>query len=128
MDIEIRAFAGMGRLDAVDSVLAVMASLPAQAGADPALRPVWAARELRAHGHEAEADALFAEAIDAFSSRTTSSTSYNLGRALFYALRWADAAPIFGLRWRSWETGKGPCRWRAGPRSWIASTSGAGTC
>jgi tetratricopeptide (TPR) repeat protein/TolB-like protein len=95
MDIEIRAFAGMGRLDAADSVLAVMASLPPQAGSDPALRPVWAARELRAHGHEAEADAMFAEALDAFASRTTSSTSYNLGRALFYALSWADAAPIF---------------------------------
>jgi tetratricopeptide (TPR) repeat protein len=69
MDIEIRAFAGMGRLDAVDSVLQVMESLPPQSGSDPALRPIWGALELRAHGHEANAEALFDEAIEQFAAR-----------------------------------------------------------
>jgi tetratricopeptide (TPR) repeat protein/TolB-like protein len=94
MDIEIRAFAGMGRLDAVDSVLSVMASLPPMNGHDPALRPVWAAAELRAHGLEAEAKAMFDEAIARFPTRTTSTSPYNLGRAYYLARRWEEAEPI----------------------------------
>jgi tetratricopeptide (TPR) repeat protein/TolB-like protein len=95
MDIEIRAFAGMGRVDAVDSVLRVMEALPPDQGFDPALRPIWAALELRAHGHEAESEALFAIALEAFPSRTSSSSPYNQGRAFYYARRWSEAAPIF---------------------------------
>jgi TolB-like protein/tetratricopeptide (TPR) repeat protein len=95
MDIEIRAFVGMGRLDAVDSVLAVMANLPAAPEYDPALRPVWAARELWAHGYETEAEKMFSDAIEHFPSRTTSTTTYNLGRAHYYARRWSEAAEAF---------------------------------
>lgn len=95
MDREIGAFIGMGRLDAVDSVLAVMTTLPPDPDFDPALRPVWAALELWAHGYQAEAESMFAEAIEQFPSRTTDTTSYNLGRAYYFARRWPEAEAAF---------------------------------
>jgi tetratricopeptide (TPR) repeat protein len=98
MDRELRAFVGMGRLDAVDSVLAVMATLPPQDAWDPALRPVWAAVELQSHGYEAEAEALMQDAIDRFSARTNASNpDWGLGRTHYYARGWSDAEVHFRM-------------------------------
>jgi len=99
MNVEIRALAGMGRLDAVDSLLSVLEALPPGSGSDPALHPIYAAWELRAHGYEAEAEALFDEAIDDFPSRTLltdpDALSYYLGRSYYRARRWPEAEAAF---------------------------------
>jgi tetratricopeptide (TPR) repeat protein len=95
MDAQRRAFIGMGRLDLADSVLRAQEALPPPPpGYDPAIWPVNHALELRAHGYEAEADALFDEALQRFTSSTTSTTQSNLGSAYYYAHRWSEAAPI----------------------------------
>jgi tetratricopeptide (TPR) repeat protein len=95
MGIETRAFAGMGRPDAVDSVLRAMEVLPPATDSDDLLTAAYAAAELRVHGHEAEASALFETTLDRFRSRAPDDRPYNTGRALYQAGEWAEAASIF---------------------------------
>jgi tetratricopeptide (TPR) repeat protein len=95
MDIEIGALAALGRTDAVDSVLAVMESLPPQPGYNPGLRGVWAARELRAHGHTEAAARVIAGSLEWFASQPPEAARYNRARAYYYAGRYADADTIF---------------------------------
>jgi tetratricopeptide (TPR) repeat protein len=91
MDIEIAALTGLGRVAAVDSVLAVMASLPPQPRYSPGLRGVWAARELRAHGHAEAAARTIAGSLEWFASQPPEASRYNRARAFYYAGRFADA-------------------------------------
>jgi tetratricopeptide (TPR) repeat protein/TolB-like protein len=91
MDMEIQALVGMGRVESADSVLAVMASLPPQPGYTPGLRGVWAARELRAHGHAEAADRAIAGSIEWFASQPPDASRYNRARAFYYAGHFAAA-------------------------------------
>jgi tetratricopeptide (TPR) repeat protein len=95
MDIEIRAFAGMGRLDAVDSVLNAMAGLPPQRNSDPNLRPLWAGLELRAHGHRDAADRAFQRALEGLTYLPSDQRRNNRGQIFYYTGRWADADTVF---------------------------------
>ena len=95
MDIEARAFAGMGRVEAVDSVLDVMAGLPPQGTSDPHRRPMLAALELRAHGHFEPAERAFQRALDGYASLRPDQSRGNRGQTFYYSGRWADADTLF---------------------------------
>jgi len=95
MDIEIRAFAGMGRIEAVDSLLDVMAGLPPDPAFSPLLRPLWAGLELRAHGHDEAANRAFQRALEALAAMPPAASRYNRGRVYYYTGRWEDADTVF---------------------------------
>jgi len=99
LDQELAALAALGRLSEVDSLLDVIAGLPAQERYGLGLRPVWVALELKAHGHREAYEAAMHRALAWFASRPASSLGgdfpYDRARAFYYAQRWSDADTLF---------------------------------
>jgi tetratricopeptide (TPR) repeat protein len=95
LDAELRTFVGLGRLSAVDSLLDVIAGLPAQQGYSPGLRPVGVALELKLHGHREAYETVINRALAWFASQPSDEERYNRGRTFYYAGRWEDADTLF---------------------------------
>lgn len=94
-EVELRVFAARGDLDAVDSLIALVAELPPQRGFVPGKYPVLAALELRAHESGQHADRLLRRGLDWFAGRPPTESRYERGQALHAAGRWADADTLF---------------------------------
>jgi tetratricopeptide (TPR) repeat protein len=92
LDRELWALAAVGRIQAVDSLLDVVAGLPP--AVDDGLRPLFAALELRAHGHREAADAVMRRAIDWYARQAPNDQRGNRAYAFYAVGRWADADSI----------------------------------
>jgi tetratricopeptide (TPR) repeat protein/tRNA A-37 threonylcarbamoyl transferase component Bud32/TolB-like protein len=92
LDRELWALAALGRFQAVDSLLDVVAGLPP--AADDGLRPLLAALELRAHGHREAAEAVLRRAIDRYAPQPSNEQRDNRAYAFYAAERWAEAETI----------------------------------
>ena len=100
---EARALAALGRLAAVDRLMLEVATLPADGPRTPGHVMFDAAQELRAHGHEQEATALFRRAATWARTQTTtesagSHTAALLARALQQSGDYATADSIHRAR------------------------------
>ncbi len=94
MDRVIRAHIGMGRIEAVDSVLAVIDGLP-PTDSDANFRPLYAGLELRAHGYDEEGAQLIERVLDNWTpNRPRLNNLWNHARALNWGGRWSEAEPI----------------------------------
>lgn len=89
LDRELWALAALGRFQAVDSLLDVVAGLPP--AADDGLRPLLAALELRAHGHREAAEAVLRRAIDLNARQPSNEQRGDRAYAFYAAARWAEA-------------------------------------
>jgi hypothetical protein len=88
---ELRAMVGLGRLDAVDSLLTVMADLPVHPGYPLGRQLGQAARELRVHGHASAHEVMTDRALAWYGARPSTETRLDHGRVLIDAERWVDA-------------------------------------
>jgi DNA-binding SARP family transcriptional activator/tetratricopeptide (TPR) repeat protein/TolB-like protein len=92
---EVRAMVGLGRLHAVDSLVAFMADLLARPGLPLGRQLSQAARELRVHGYADAHEALAAQALAWYGSRPPTEMRFDRGRAFVDAERWTDADTVF---------------------------------
>ena len=97
---EARALVASGRISEVDAVMTEVAALPAQAGRSAGQAMYATALELRAHGHDAEARALFGRVISWVRSRPAQESATDavrslLARAQYQRGEWAGADSIF---------------------------------
>ncbi|MGD8322578.1 MAG: hypothetical protein PVJ02_19155, partial [Gemmatimonadota bacterium] len=95
LDVETRALAALGRVEEVDSLLDLVAGLPPAQGYVPGLRPLWAALELRVHGHPEAAQRATDRALAWFAGLPSDTLRYQRGRGFFYAGRLEDADTLF---------------------------------
>jgi DNA-binding SARP family transcriptional activator/TolB-like protein len=91
LDSELRTLVGLGRLDAVDSLLAVISDLPVRDGYPFGLQLVWTALELKTHEHNEEYEATIDRTLGWFASQPASEMRFDRGRAFYYSERWSDA-------------------------------------
>jgi tetratricopeptide (TPR) repeat protein len=92
---ETIALAGLGRLDAVDSLLDMVADLPVQPEYSPGQQTALIALELKVLGHREAYEAVMDRALDWFAARPASELRYWRGQAFYYAERWSDADTLF---------------------------------
>ncbi len=92
---EAAALAGLGQLDAVDSLLDLVADLPVQPGYTPGSHMASIALELRALGERDAYMATMDRSLDWFAARPVSELRDGRGRAFYYAERWSDADTLF---------------------------------
>ena len=95
MDREIRALSGLGRQDAVDSILALMDELPPQPGYPMGTRLRLAALELGAHGHTGPAAAVAQRAAEWYEDQPAEEALNDRAQAFYVAGRYAEAELIF---------------------------------
>ena len=95
MDREIRALSGLGRQDAVDSILALMDELPPQPGYPMETRLRLAALELGAHGHTGPAAAVAQRAAEWYEDQPAEEALNDRAQAFYVAGRYAEAELIF---------------------------------
>jgi TolB-like protein/tetratricopeptide (TPR) repeat protein len=85
------ALAGLGRLDAVDSLLDVVESLPPQPGYSPGAQMAYIGLEFRVLGQRDAYDALMDRALAWFAQQPASELRLHRGIVFRYAERWSDA-------------------------------------
>ena len=95
IDREIRALAGLGQPDAVDSILAVLEELPPQPGYSHGVRLRTAALELRAHGFPGRAAAVAQRATEWYGEQPADEGRNNRAQAFYVAGDYAEAEVIF---------------------------------
>lgn len=92
-DFEARALVGLGRLDAVDSLLEVIADVP---GSDNRVfRPVNTAIELRGHGYEERAARIMESILEAQPTPRSARDLGNRAYVLSELRRWDEAVSLF---------------------------------
>lgn len=91
---EARALAALGEVDAVARCADEACTLRADRFADAGALLLEVARELRAHGHEAEGVALALRAVATYRDADGQHERRALARALYESERWADADAI----------------------------------
>lgn len=92
---ELRAMVGLGRMEAVDSLLRVVADLPTRAGYSFGRQISEVARELGTHGRGRAQEAMAARAVAWYGTRPSTEMRFERGRAFFDAERWIDADTVF---------------------------------
>lgn len=92
LNIEARALVGLGRLDAVDSLLAVIADVPGND--NRVFRPANTALELRVHGYQDRADRIFESILEQLPTDSPRNLA-NRGLILGELRRWDEAAPLY---------------------------------
>jgi tetratricopeptide (TPR) repeat protein/TolB-like protein len=96
---EVIAQAGLGRMDAVDSLLGLIADLPPEERArdvyNPGSQTAMVALELKVLGHEEVSKATMKRALDWFAARPASELRFERAQALYWAERWSDAERMF---------------------------------
>jgi len=93
LDIEARALVGLGRLDAVDSLLAVIADVPGND--NRVFRPANTALELKGHGYADRAAQLFEAMLDAQPTPRTPDDLWNRAHLFRELHRWDESIPLF---------------------------------
>jgi tRNA A-37 threonylcarbamoyl transferase component Bud32/TolB-like protein len=89
------ALAGLGRMDAVDSLLDVIDGLPLRPGYSPGMQMTWIGLELKVLGLRESYEAVMDRALAWFAAQPASELRYHRGRTFYYAERWADADTMF---------------------------------
>jgi serine/threonine protein kinase/tetratricopeptide (TPR) repeat protein len=96
---EAEALAGLGRLDAVDSLLDVIADLPPQPRAwdiyNPGSQTAYIALELNVLGQQEASERLMDRALAWFETRPASELRFERAQTLYWAERWSDADTLF---------------------------------
>jgi TolB-like protein len=108
---EAAALVGLGRMDAVDSLLAVIVDLPVQPGsshattstgiasrmsaASPGLQTAFIALELKVLGDHDAYKAVMERSLAWFAARPSNELRDHRGRAFYYGERWSDADTLF---------------------------------
>jgi len=93
---EVRALAGLGRIEEVKKVIDVCLSVSSSSAFwSPGLVMCEAAIELRVHSYKEEAKAIAERAMAWCQSRGTGDYRYDLARSLYLAERWQEAEAIF---------------------------------
>jgi tetratricopeptide (TPR) repeat protein len=93
LDSELSALAALGRVGAVDSLLDAVGTLPPEPA--DGNRPLIAALELRAHGHQVAADAVMQRALQWYAERPATDERPARGNAWYNARRWSDADTLY---------------------------------
>ena len=88
---EAIALAGLGRLDALDSLVDVIVGLPPQSGYSPGSQMAVIALELKALGRRDAYETLMGRALAWFAEQPASELRYVRGRTFYWAERWSDA-------------------------------------
>jgi len=96
---EAIALAGLGRLDAVDSILDVIAELPPEMVEwgyqySPGMQTTYVALELRALGQREAYQRVMDRALDWFDAQPSSELREWRAMALYYAERWSEAETL----------------------------------
>jgi tetratricopeptide (TPR) repeat protein/TolB-like protein len=96
---EAIALAGLGRFDAVDSLLSMVADFPSQPPGlpwySPGLQTAYVALELEAMGFDESSVAAMNRALAWFEARPSTELRNHRGRVFYYAGRWSDADTLF---------------------------------
>ncbi|UCG86061.1 MAG: tetratricopeptide repeat protein, partial [Gemmatimonadota bacterium] len=97
---EMIAQAGLGRMDAVDSLLDLVADLPVQPEAlgflySPGLQTLGVAIVLKAMGRLQDYERVMDRALDWFAAQPSDELRMERGQAFYYAERWSDADTLF---------------------------------
>ena len=97
VSFEAYALAGLGRLDAVDSLLDVIAELPSQAGPSgiPGSQMARIALELDVLGYQEAAQETLDRALAWFTARPADSLRFERAQAWYWAERWSDVDTMF---------------------------------
>jgi tetratricopeptide (TPR) repeat protein len=97
--IEAEALAGLGRLDAVDSLLDVISDLPPQSRTsdiyNPGSQTAYIALELNVLGQREASEKLMDWALAWFETRPVSELRFERAKVLYWAERWSDADTLF---------------------------------
>ncbi len=96
---EAIAQAGLGRFDAVDSLLSMVSDFPPQPAGlpwySPGLQTAFVALELEAMGLDEASRSAMDRALAWFEAQPTTELRNHRGRVLYYARRWSDADTLF---------------------------------
>jgi tetratricopeptide (TPR) repeat protein len=92
---EAAALAGLGQLDAVDSLLDVIDGLPVQPGYSPGQQMTFIAIELKALGLQDAYESVMERSSAWFAARPASELRHARGWAFYYGEHWSDADTLY---------------------------------